>query len=112
MLNPPKCFIYKHLGGFRRLCINPDFMENGCQNGSKNYPEIDILELGGPIFEILGGFWRMQIFDEFLICKKCAKNHKNQRLGSQKAKFSDARRNARGRWGDIGGLRTLRFEKI
>ena len=81
MLNPPKCSIYKHLGGFRRLCINPDFMENVCQNGFKNDTKINILELGGSIFEILGGFWRRRIFDEFWICKKYAKNHKNQRLG-------------------------------
>ena len=55
-------------------------MENVCQNGFKNDTKINILELGGLIFEILGGFWRRRIFEEFLICKKYAKNHKNQRL--------------------------------
>ena len=32
----------------------------------KNYPKIDMLALGGLIFEILGGFWRSSIFDEIL----------------------------------------------
>ena len=32
----------------------------------QNHPKINLLALGGLIFEILGGFWRRQIFDELL----------------------------------------------
>jgi hypothetical protein len=46
------------------------WMPKGNQNGSK----IELWAFRGPISEVLGGFDRGRIFDEFLIGKKNEKN--------------------------------------
>ena len=46
------------------------------QMDPKSHPKIDIWAIRGPTFEVLGGFLRSQIFDEFSIGKKSAKNLK------------------------------------
>ena len=38
----------------------------------------------GASFEVLGGFWRMSIFDEFGGCKKSTKNDKSSTFGTPK----------------------------
>ena len=93
---------------------NREFHEKSMPKWLQNHPKIDLLALGGLIFEILGGFWRRQIFDEFLICKMCAKNHKNQRLGMPKGKvFRGPAECAGSVGGDMGRvLRTLRDLRI
>ena len=40
------------------------------QKGSKNDLKIELWALGGSIFEILGGFLKRRIFDDFSIGKK------------------------------------------
>ena len=40
----------------------------------KSDPKIDVWALEGPTFEVLSGFLRSRIFDEFSIGKKSAKN--------------------------------------
>ena len=40
----------------------------------KSDPKIDVWALEGPTFEVLGGFLRSAIFDEFSIGKKSAEN--------------------------------------
>ena len=51
----------------------------------KSDPKIDVWALEGPTFEVSGGFLRSQIFDEFSIGKKSAKNRENGGpRGSQK----------------------------
>ena len=55
----------------------------------KSDPKIDIWALRGPIFEILGGFLRSQIFNGFLIGKKSAKNRKSGGFGRPKGRLDD-----------------------
>ena len=62
--------------GFGFYKIIENLTEFWCQNGLKNDPKNDILEIRGVIFEILGGFWRSPFFDEFSVCQKSAKNRK------------------------------------
>jgi hypothetical protein len=61
-------------------------MPKGNQNGSK----IELWAFRGPISEVLGGFDRGQIFDEFLIGKKNEKNLKKMRRRCEK-RISTAR---------------------
>ena len=42
------------------------------QNGSQTDPKSDLEALRGSIFEILGGFGSVSIFDEFWACEKFA----------------------------------------
>ena len=42
-----------------------NFMKKLCQNGSKNEPKTEVWVIRGPTFEVLGGFLRSLIFDEF-----------------------------------------------
>ena len=39
MLNPPKCFVYRHFGGFRWLWTNREFHENRCQTCHQKSPK-------------------------------------------------------------------------
>ena len=78
---------------FRRF---RNLIKNGCKKGCKNDLKIDLWALGGRIFEILGGFLRGLIFDEFSIGKKSAKNRENGGPWLLKAKFIDI-------WGGVGG---------
>ena len=41
---------------------------------AKSDPKIEVWALEGPTFEVLGGFLRSRIFDEFSIGKKSAKS--------------------------------------
>ena len=52
-LSPPKCFIYKHFGGFRPLRTNRRFHEHRCQNVTKSDPKFDIWPLRGRPFHTL-----------------------------------------------------------
>ena len=92
-------------GRFRNL------IENRCRNGSQNDSKIEPWAPKGRHFEILGCLLGCLIFDEFSIGKKSNKNRHLSAKVVQKAKFSEARRNARGQWGTIGGSRTWRFGK-
>ena len=65
------CYDLHDFGGSRKG------IENGGQKGSKSDLKIDILALWGSIFEILGGFWRGLILDEFLNDKFSAKKRNN-----------------------------------
>ena len=49
-----------------------NFMKNPCQNGSKSEPKTEVWAIRGPTFEVLGGFLRSLIFDEFSIGEKSA----------------------------------------
>ena len=49
-----------------------NFMKNPCQNGSKSDPQISVWALRGPTFEVLGGFLRSLMFDEFSNGEKLA----------------------------------------
>ena len=49
-----------------------NFMKIYAKMDPKSDPKINIWALRGPIFEILGGFLRSLIFDEFSIGKKSA----------------------------------------
>ena len=73
MLNSPKCFVYKHFGGFRWLWQNLEFHENRCQNGSKKTSQNRWLgDQGsdfwgfGRVFEGSDFWW---IFDRQKICE-------------------------------------------
>jgi hypothetical protein len=46
------------------------FDEKWEPKGTKNHPKIELRALRGRIFEILGGFERHRILDEFSSCKK------------------------------------------
>ena len=62
-------------------------MEKGCQKVPKNDLKIETLALLGRIFEILGGFGRGLIFNEFSIGKKLSENLENGGFEVRKAKF-------------------------
>ena len=49
-----------------------NFMKIPCQNGSKSEPKTEVWAIRGPTFEVLGGFLRSLIFDEFSIGEKSA----------------------------------------
>ena len=49
-----------------------NFIKNPCQNWSQSQPKIDVWAIRGPTFEVLGGFLRSLIFDEFSIGEKSA----------------------------------------
>ena len=49
-----------------------NFMKKPCQNGSKSEPKTEVWAIRGPTFEVLGGFLRSLIFDEFSIGEKSA----------------------------------------
>ena len=69
-------------------------------------PKMDEKWSLGRFVVMLGGLLRYQIFDETSIGKKCT--------GAkvfQKAKFSEARQNAWGQRGTIGGSRTEDLEE-
>ena len=53
----------------------------------KSEPKIEVWALEGSIFEVLGGFKRSRIFDEFSIVKKFAKNLRFGARGSAKGDF-------------------------
>ena len=74
VLNPPRCFIYKHFGGFRWLWQNREFHENLCQNLHQKWAQNRCLGDQGPTFEVLDAFLRSLIFNEFSIGKKSANN--------------------------------------
>ena len=74
--------------------------------GAKMVPKMDEKSSLGNLFVILGGLLRCLIFDEISISKKWTKNQKMGPNVFQKAKFSEARRNARGQRGTVGGSRT------
>ena len=42
-----------------------NFIKNLCQNGSKSEPKTEVWAIRGPTFEVLGGFLRSLIFNEF-----------------------------------------------
>ena len=52
----------------------------------KSDPKIDVWALEGPTFEVLGGFLRSRIFDEFPIGKKSAKVYNLASEGWQQAR--------------------------
>ena len=54
------------------------------QKGSKNDLKIELWALGGSIFEILGGFLKRQIFDDFSIGKKTSQNRTFGARGAEK----------------------------
>ena len=56
---------YEKFKNFMKICAKID---------PKSDPKIDVWALEGPTFEVLGGFLRSRIFDEFSIGKKSAKN--------------------------------------
>ena len=58
---------------FRGVAI---FNENGCETESQNDVKIDLVALGGVIFDILDDFLRGPIFDEFSIGEKSVQNVK------------------------------------
>ena len=90
-----------------------------CKKGGQKAPQItnkSTLGRPGAVQEALGtdfdrfrgAFGGDRFFMNFLICKKSANKRKNRRLWRQRAKFSEARRNARGRWEGIwGGFQNL-----
>ena len=49
-----------------------NFMKIYAQMDPKSHPKIDIWAIRGPTFEVLGGFLRSLIFDEFSIGEKSA----------------------------------------
>ena len=49
-----------------------NFMKNPCQNGSKSEAKTDVWVIRGPTSEVLGGFLRSLIFDEFSNSEKSA----------------------------------------
>ena len=49
-----------------------NFMKIYPTNYPKSDPEIDVWTIRGPTFEVLGGFLRSLIFDEFSIGEKSA----------------------------------------
>ena len=73
-------------------------MKTDAKMDPKNHPKIDGWAIRGPIFEVLGGFLRGQIFDEFSIGKKFAKFWEFGILGSAKCKKL-------GSAGKVGGMR-------
>ena len=80
---------------------NRRFWETGAkseQHGSKNDLKIELWALGGSIFEILGGFLKRQIFDDFSIGKKTSQNRTFGARGAEKGILP-------GRVGGRGGVR-------
>ena len=49
-----------------------NFMKNPCQNGSKSEPKTEVWAIRGATFEVLVGFLRSLIFDEFSNGEKSA----------------------------------------
>ena len=49
-----------------------NFMKMPCQKESKSEPKTEVWAIRGPTFEVLGGFLRSLIFDEFSIGEKSA----------------------------------------
>ena len=73
VLDTPKCFVYKHFGGFRRLWQNLEFQENPCPNGSqKSSQNRPLGDQGfnfwgfGRVFEGSDFWW---IFDRPKVCE-------------------------------------------
>ena len=66
---------------------------------------METLALRDRIFEVLGGFWRESIFDEFWGRQKVSlKSHKCGTWAAKSDPGADsgaARRNERGRWGEF-----------
>ena len=52
----------------------------------KSDPKIDVWALEGPTFEVMGGFLRSRIFDEFSIGKKISQKSDIWAEGLEKAK--------------------------
>ena len=50
-----------------------NFMNIHAKIDPKSEPKIDLWAIRGPTFEVLGGFLKSLIFDEFLIGQKYAK---------------------------------------
>ena len=65
-LNPPKCFIYKHLGGFRRLARNHKLSQERSLKAPTNDAKIELFAHKVVFFEILGGLLRAQVSERFL----------------------------------------------
>ena len=65
------CYDLRDVAGSRKG------IENGGQKASKSDTKIHLLAPWGSIFEILGGFWRRLIFDDFFNDKFSAKKRNN-----------------------------------
>ena len=65
-----------------------NFIERQCQNGSKSKLKIEVWAIRGPTFEVLGGFLRSLIFDEFSIGEKSGQNRQRWRHGAAKGEKS------------------------
>ena len=77
----------------------------------QNDLKIKLSALRGRIFEVLGGFLRGLIFDEFLICKKAAENMRNSRRrrtrGSHPGGSAEGAGSSRGFWSLQGSGKSL-----
>ena len=77
-----------------------NFMNIDAKMYTKSEPKIEVWAIGGPTFEVLGGFLRSLIFDEFSNGEKSALNRQSWRLGAatgrMRADFGKGRR--AGRW--------------